>query len=1237
MTAAAMLRELRASGAGQQKAQRQALQQGFWGQSLRNERRSFAAVQSSVVQDIYGFTIRPQFVEEYRKYATLYQEEEAERSEKWDKFLQHYSRPFDLPPSPDGLQASPKLQAAFEAIQASVDARAEASPRAKAAPLLPGSKEALLENPTQASSVALRSPSAWGLGRALVVELHANGDNSAAPPSSHADKPLYPASDGPLYSPSSSTLKTSTFTRSTSFKSPMLSPVTARLPPGRLAAALPTPSPPPRPADVEVSKSWSKIRPSLWPVEKALGKRVGHARSASLSSAEQGPELGSSSDAVLSRARSTGSAPLEAAALSAGAALLGSPAQEERADAVAGIEEPLEAVGGPTGGTIHDARAPAGDECAVVAGESGPAREDGSIADRSKDAGSPSSGGDDLGDPAAPPAALEEERREAGDKVQVEWDEELRSLVRIGVPMALRGELWQVFVRTKWRRRPGHYEALLQQVTEPKPGAAEAEDEFECGTYSSHYLSGKDEKHKVLEKWTIQIEKDLPRTFPGHPALDSIGRSALRRILTAYARHNPAVGYCQGMNFLAGLLLLLMPEENAFWTLCGIVEDYLDGYYSELMIEAQVDQLVFDELVRKHFPRVAHLDALGVQVAWVSGPWFLSVFVNILPWESVLRLWDVLLYEGNRCMLFRTALALLELHAPKLIATNDPGDCVAMLQSIAGATFDSSHIVYSACMGYSFITEELLEEMRARHRLTVLQQIEERMASLAKYQSMHAARLAAEAKAEAELMGNLKDMVDMDGGEENPSEEAYYSDNDEQSSRSQSVGLDTREEEVEDTASGPSSLPRSRSRRRTGTTTPPNRAVSIPRSHSVVSVDRATGSERDEESDTEDLQAQACCAPPRQPILMDLGKIDMEIKWMKEQMVTAVEGRNEAASRAEELQAALLEFAASDNRLALSAQVENLEKEVEHLTGRLSAREEQLEAATKRVDALEGELETQKELRSVAENDALAQRQVVNILQEKYESALDAQAELQERVLMAESMLHACAASEGATSFGGSPRTPAGAMATPGSVATPSTARTSIFPRSFSWSTARGSAGKKVPAAVTPNTPTSTAMPWLEEEEVHKSPAIFQEHERGEVEVKAIPALLPKSPLSRSAPPAVLADMAEVGNSDPAADQEVAELEAALSMQVLDKREDKALPRPALSAEEGSGGTTSASSETTMSDKSPLSPAQTSPSFQTPRRTLSSKTLPAFQKSASARQQQQQLANGHHTPESGDG
>ncbi|CAN7138028.1 unnamed protein product [Brassica rapa subsp. narinosa] len=122
------------------------------------------------------------------------------------------------------------------------------------------------------------------------------------------------------------------------------------------------------------------------------------------------------------------------------------------------------------------------------------------------------------------------------------------------------------------------------------------------------------------------------QNLPGHPALDDDGSNALRRLLTAYARHNPSVGYCQ--------------------------------------------------------------------VACVTAPWFLSIFINMLPWESVLRVWDVLLFEGNRVMLFRTALALMEFYGPTLITTKDAGDAITLLQSMTGSTFERSQLVFTACMGY---------------------------------------------------------------------------------------------------------------------------------------------------------------------------------------------------------------------------------------------------------------------------------------------------------------------------------------------------------------------------------------------------------------------------------------------------------------------------------------------------------------------------------------------------------
>jgi hypothetical protein len=165
--------------------------------------------------------------------------------------------------------------------------------------------------------------------------------------------------------------------------------------------------------------------------------------------------------------------------------------------------------------------------------------------------------------------------------------------------------------------------------------------------------------------------------------------------------------------------------------LTGIMDDYFDGYFSEEMIECQVDQLVLEELVREKFPKlVNHLDYLGVQVAWVTGPWFLSIFMNMLPWESVLRVWDVLLFDGNRVMLFRTALALMELYGPALVTTKDAGDAVTLLQSLAGSTFDSSQLVLTACMGYQAVDEARLQELRNKHRPSVISSMEQRAKGL---------------------------------------------------------------------------------------------------------------------------------------------------------------------------------------------------------------------------------------------------------------------------------------------------------------------------------------------------------------------------------------------------------------------------------------------------------------------------------------------------------------------------
>lgn len=60
---------------------------------------------------------------------------------------------------------------------------------------------------------------------------------------------------------------------------------------------------------------------------------------------------------------------------------------------------------------------------------------------------------------------------------------------------------------------------------------------------------------------------------------------------------NPTVGYCQGMNFIAARLLNCMREEEAFWTLTQIVEQYLPLDYYSNMIGVLVDQKVLQHFM----------------------------------------------------------------------------------------------------------------------------------------------------------------------------------------------------------------------------------------------------------------------------------------------------------------------------------------------------------------------------------------------------------------------------------------------------------------------------------------------------------------------------------------------------------------------------------------------------------------------------------------------------------------
>merc|ERR1719367_2619383 len=73
------------------------------------------------------------------------------------------------------------------------------------------------------------------------------------------------------------------------------------------------------------------------------------------------------------------------------------------------------------------------------------------------------------------------------------------------------------------------------------------------------------------------IVRDINRTFPKHVLYrdkHGLGQVQLLNVLRAYSVFNAEVGYCQGMGFICGVLLMYMCEDDAFLMLCSLLENY---------------------------------------------------------------------------------------------------------------------------------------------------------------------------------------------------------------------------------------------------------------------------------------------------------------------------------------------------------------------------------------------------------------------------------------------------------------------------------------------------------------------------------------------------------------------------------------------------------------------------------------------------------------------------------------
>ncbi|KAK5693138.1 hypothetical protein LTR97_010614 [Elasticomyces elasticus] len=223
--------------------------------------------------------------------------------------------------------------------------------------------------------------------------------------------------------------------------------------------------------------------------------------------------------------------------------------------------------------------------------------------------------------------------------------------IRAGIPPPLRGVVWQSMSGARDRALEEAFDTL-QHESSPYEGI---------------------------------INKDVGRSFPGVELFkdaEGEGQKSLGRVLKCFSLHDTSIGYCQGLGFLVGPLLMNMGEREAFCVLVRLMEGFglRESFLPSLRgLHMRIYQ--FSVLVREEMPGLwGHLEGLGVEGAYLS-QWFLSLFAVTCPLEMLMRIYDVVFAEGAGETVMRVALALMRRNEGKMM---DSGEFEEVMQLLLG-------------------------------------------------------------------------------------------------------------------------------------------------------------------------------------------------------------------------------------------------------------------------------------------------------------------------------------------------------------------------------------------------------------------------------------------------------------------------------------------------------------------------------------------------------------------------
>ncbi|CAG8482282.1 1861_t:CDS:2 [Racocetra persica] len=268
--------------------------------------------------------------------------------------------------------------------------------------------------------------------------------------------------------------------------------------------------------------------------------------------------------------------------------------------------------------------------------------------------------------------------------VATKLPELLTAKLQSGVPPKLRGLVWQSMCQASSTYLETMYSQLLSE--------------------SSPY-------DKI-------IERDLARTFPHIDMFkeeNGKGQTGLWNILKAYSLYDPLVGYCQGLGFLVGPMLMNMTEAQAFCVFVRLMETYdMRTMFTLNMEGLQLRLYQFSALLAQILPKLhEHFQHHAIHPAMFASQWFLSLFAYTYPLPLVLRIYDIVFAEGAPETIMRVAIALLKKNESNLLSYEEFEDLLDFLTSRLYEAYDNkpTGLIKDAMALSSVITKAKLDQL----------------------------------------------------------------------------------------------------------------------------------------------------------------------------------------------------------------------------------------------------------------------------------------------------------------------------------------------------------------------------------------------------------------------------------------------------------------------------------------------------------------------------------------------